>query len=188
MILEAEGDTVPFTMQVQIPRRLLRNGLQLRLEPILKQDSLISPGTFYAAAEKNACLISGSKMQELSFRGYFMNFPALQQSLFIVNWSAEANGKTAQLPERLIGWGISQIYHYSRDIIHLEPGFDADSIRSVLLSNLSPTAETYYLLAVMSARLYDERGVQTYLGAALTKDPSLRERALHDVEFIGFRK
>lgn len=192
LILEARGDTVPFVIRVMVPKGLLCGGLQLHLTPCLKQDSLKSPFSTY----KNAPLknnnsyytISGSGGGEYTLTGYFMNFPQLQNSHFVIEWQAEKNKKNALLSERLVGYGISQIYQYAGKVITLNPGFDAASVRNELLLRPSQNAASFYMLAVLSARLYDSEGVQTYLDTAVSIDPSLKWRIEKDIEFIGYRK
>ncbi len=188
LILEAFGDTVPFTLCVHLPAALLQNGIRLRLEPYLIKDSLISPAVLYSSVEKNAIVLSGRRTKQACFRGYFMNFPALQDAHFIIRWSAGHHEKSVKLSERLIGYGISQVRTYSRGMLALPERFSPDSCRSALLARPSQTAASYYLLAVMSARLYDAQGVEDYLLTGISIDTSLYQRACGDVEFIAFRK
>lgn len=192
LILEARGDTVPFVIRVKVPKGLLCGGLQLQLTPCLKQDSLKSPFSTYEKAplknDNSYYTIAGSGGGEYTLMGYFMNFPQLQNSHFVIEWQAEKNEKTAHLSERLVGYGISQIYQHAAKVIALNPGFDAASVRNELLSRPSQNAASFYMLAVLSARLYDSEGVQTYLDTAVSIDPSIKLRIEKDIEFVGYRK
>lgn len=190
-ILEAQGDTVPFTMQVQVPRGLLRGNMDLYVTPYLKQDSMKTPFSLFNSPEgasPEAIIISGSKGGDFLITGYFMNFKQFQNSLFVAEWHADFKGKTAPLPERLLGYGISQLMHDAQKISPIKPGFNPAIIREKLGSVRSDDALLPYLQAVMSARLYDANAVKIFLETAFSKTPSLKEKARVDVEFIGYRK
>lgn len=192
LILEARGDTVPFVLKVEVPKGLLCGGMELKITPTLKQDSLKSPFSRYGQKEsredENAFTLTGRKGGSYTFRGYFMNFRQLQNSYFIVEWHAEQKGKSAQLSERLVGYGISQIYHLSPKSFDLKPGFDAALIRDEWLKRGDLNASGYYLLAILSARLYDGAGVRSYLEKAVALDPSIVSKFSNEVEFIAYRK
>jgi hypothetical protein len=191
-ILEARGDTVPFVLQVQVPKGLLCGGLELSLKPFLKQDSLVSPFTIYNkekdVSSPEYIVIAGRQGGDFLVQGYFMNFPQLQNSIFAVEWRATRNGKTAPLPERLIGYGISQVFLYAQPFSPLKPGFNPAIIREKLAGLADQNAMTHYLQAIMCARLYDGEGVKKELTAAVALDPALKTKARKEVEFIGYRK
>ena len=48
-------------------------------------------------------------------------------------------------------------------------------------------AKTYYLKAVLAARLKNENEVYTNLAVALQRDPSLKKKAKRDAEFKRYR-
>lgn len=191
-ILEARGDTVPFTLNIQLPKGLLRGGLQLSLTPYLKQDSLKTPFTLFTkdkgSSSPESIILTGPKARTVSIEGYFMNFPQFKNSAFVIEWQATNKGKVAPLPQRIVGYGISQLFHDAAPICTIKPGFNPAIIREKIEAIPSDKAIKPYLLAIMSARLYDATSVQRYLESAFAKDSLLKEKAKSDVEFIGYRK
>jgi hypothetical protein len=190
MILEAQGDTVPFTINVDIPKHLLSGGLVLNLTPCLKKDSLKTPFTLYHCKKgesPDAIKISGSKGGKYTINGYFMNFNQFRNSDLVVEMSADYQEKTAQLSERLLGYGISQIRNVSKPVMTLPEHIDADQV----LKDLSARPQTplcLYLQAIMHARKYDESSLQSSLAKAIAADAALKMQALNDVEFIGYHR
>lgn len=190
MILEAHGDTVPFSINIDIPKHLLSGGLVLNLKPCLKKDSLKTPFTLYHCKKgesPEAIKISGCKGGKYTINGYFMNFSQFRNSDLVVEMSADYKEKTAQLPERLLGYGISQIRNISKPILTLPDRIDADQVLKDL-SAKPQTAFCLYLQAIMYARKYDESSVQISLDKAIAADASLKMAAINDVEFIGYHR
>lgn len=192
MILEAIGDTVPFEITITLPPRVISNKISLTFTPSLSNDSIktiFHPFTISCnEANDTNYFFCASKGAAVTVKGYFMNFEQLKDSYFIIQWTAESKGKNAILPERLVGYGISQIYHYSPTDLRLKPDFDLAKTRMQLEAMNIKNSETYYILAVVCARMYDEVDVMENLASALQASPSLAERLLHDVEFVGYRK
>ena len=63
---------------------------------------------------------------------------------------------------------------------------DANGARTTLENAGDDSAIASYLLAVCCARLKDAAGVKKYVSAALSKDPTLRDRAQNDLEFRNY--
>jgi hypothetical protein len=189
VILEARGDTVPFTIIIKAPSGVVCNDITLYFTPCLKQDTLRTIWKTFTVsrnARSHPDYVFDRKKEKLVVvQGYFMNFPQFQDSYFMVEWHAETAGKTAPMSDRLLGYGISQIYHYSNG---LETGFDPVQVRQQLEMITDKNAGVYYMTAVMCARLFDEAGVLQNLKTAIAMEPALKKRLQHDVEFIGYRK
>mgnify|MGYP005696717959 FL=1 len=64
---------------------------------------------------------------------------------------------------------------------------DANGARTTLENAGDDSAIASYLLAVCCARLKDAAGVKKYVSAALSKDPTLRDRAQNDLEFRNYK-
>ena len=64
---------------------------------------------------------------------------------------------------------------------------DANGARTTLENAGDDSAIANYLLAVCCARLKDAAGVKKYVSAALSKDPTLRDRAQNDLEFRNYK-
>ena len=64
---------------------------------------------------------------------------------------------------------------------------DANGARTTLENAGDDSAITSYLLAICCARLKDAAGVKKYVSAALSKDPTLRDRAQNDLEFRNYK-
>ena len=64
---------------------------------------------------------------------------------------------------------------------------DANGARTTLENAGDESAIASYLLAVCCARLKDAAGVKKYVSAALSKDPTLRDRAQNDLEFRNYK-
>lgn len=189
LILEARGDTVPFEIRVKVPPGTLCRGMTLELTPCLKTDSLRTvflPYTIGTDKGDTSVYYCG-KGEELRLKGWFMNFAALQDSWFVVEWKAVHKGKEAPMSERLLGYGISQFAHYARGIMGDVAGMDAAQTLQYLEGAPGGDAETWYQRAVMSARMLDGEGARDHLAEALKLRPELSLRLKGDVEFIYFR-
>ena len=64
---------------------------------------------------------------------------------------------------------------------------DANGARTTLENAGDDSAIASYLLAICCARLKDAAGVKKYVSAALSKDPTLRDRAQNDLEFRNYK-
>ena len=64
---------------------------------------------------------------------------------------------------------------------------DASGARTTLENSGDDSALTSYLLAICAARMKDGANVKKYVNEALEKDPTLRGRALNDLEFRNYR-
>ena len=64
---------------------------------------------------------------------------------------------------------------------------DANGARTTLENAGDDSAIASYLLAVCCARLKDAAGVKKYVSAALSKDPTLLDRAQNDLEFRNYK-
>jgi hypothetical protein len=192
MILEAVGDTVPFQIIIKVPAKMISGNIVLKFTPILTNDSI---KTFYPAFTISSerpndtnYNILPLKNETVTVDGYFMNFEQLRNSHFIIEWNAVYKGKTASLPDRLLGYGISQIYHYWVPEFYIKPGFDPAKSVDKIESTTFQDAETFYMHAILCARMFDENCVKENLSKSISIDGYLRQRLVKDVEFIGYRK
>lgn len=65
---------------------------------------------------------------------------------------------------------------------------DAGAAKTTLENANDESAVADYVMAIACARLNDSAGVKKYLGQALAKDPSLRQKAESDLEFRNVRE
>ena len=65
-------------------------------------------------------------------------------------------------------------------------GDNEGALNTLNNSEAANTAEGYYLKAVIGARMEKEDLVKNNLKTAISKDPSLKEKALNDVEFMKY--
>ena len=58
-----------------------------------------------------------------------------------------------------------------------------------ILSNIkNPDAMTFYLHAILAARMDEKAAVKDYLAQAIALDPSMAKRAANDAEFSDYNK
>jgi hypothetical protein len=192
MLLEAVGDTVPFQITIKVPAKMISGHIVLIFTPVLTNDRIrtLYPSFTISSEKQNDTnfYIPPQKNAVVTVAGYFMNFEQLRDSRFNIEWTAAYKGKTAPMPDRLLGYGISQIYHYWVPGFYIKPGFDLAKSIDNIESTTFQDAETFYMHAILCARKYDENCVKENLEKSISIDPYLRQRLTKDVEFIGYRK
>ena len=82
----------------------------------------------------------------------------------------------------------SEVANFNRGLAHLlGDNFEAASREFSKLKNTSPlAAHASYYNAVTAARNNNESGITSYLKKAVSKDASLKEKALNDLEFSNY--